>query len=148
MSWLLAPLAMLCGVFVTTQIASNTLLGESLGNLYLPAAVNMLVGFCFTSVLVWAVTDTAPAAAMIRAAPWWTWIAGGLLGTMYLTGSILLAPKLGAAALIGFVVSGQLIWGVLLDHFGWIGFEQHDASVARLIGCGLLLGGVFLIAKF
>lgn len=148
MSALLGPLAMLLGMVLTTQVASNKLLGESLDNLYIPAAVNMMVGVFFTSALTWAVTKEWPSQAMAHSAPWWTWLAGGFLGTVYLTGNILLAPKLGAAALVGFVVAGQLIWAVTLDHFGWIGFEQHTASVARLVGCGLMLGGLFLIAKF
>lgn len=46
------------------------------------------------------------------------WIAGGTLGTIYLTGNILLAPKLGAGALVGLVVTGQLLFAVLCDHFG------------------------------
>lgn len=148
MSVLLGPIAMLLGMVLTTQIASNKLLGESLDNLYIPAAVNMLVGIFCTGILTWAVTKDWPSQAMVQAAPWWTWLAGGMLGTIYLTGNILLAPKLGAAALVGFVVAGQLIWAIALDHFGWIGFEQHPAGIARLAGCGLMLGGLFLIAKF
>jgi transporter family-2 protein len=65
------------------------------------------------------------------------------MGTIYL-----LAPRLGAGELIGLVVAGQLIFSVLLDHFGWIGFAQHPASMTRLAGCALMVIGVFLIAEF
>jgi transporter family-2 protein len=85
---------------------------------------------------------------MIRAAPWYAWVGGGLMGTIYLTGTILLAPRIGAGELVGLVVAGQLIFSVLLDHFGWIGFAQHSASLPRLAGCALMIAGVFLIAKF
>lgn len=61
---------------------------------------------------------------------------------------ILLAPRLGAGELIGLVVAGQLIFSVLLDHFGWVGFAQHSASLPRLAGCAFMIVGVFLIAKF
>ena len=40
------------------------------------------------------------------------------------------------------------MFSVLLDHFGWIGFEQHSASIPRLAGCALMIVGVFLISKF
>lgn len=148
MSYLLAPIALLLGVVLTTQIATNTQLGKALENEYIPAAVNMMVGLVLTVALVFFMTEKWPTAEVVRNAPWYGWIAGGLLGATYLTGAILLAPKLGAAALVGLVVAGQLVFSVLLDHFGWIGFEQHSAGLARIAGCALMLGGVFLISRY
>jgi bacterial/archaeal transporter family-2 protein len=148
MSWLFAPFAALLGVVLTTQVATNALLGNALGNDYIPAAVNMAIGLIATAVLTWSLTSEWPSREMLRAAPWYAWFAGGLMGTIYLTGTILLAPKLGAGELVGLVVAGQLVFSVLLDHFGWIGFEQHSAGPARLAGCALMIVGVFLISKF
>ena len=108
----------------------------------------MAIGLIATAVLTWSLTPEWPSREMVRAAPWYVWFAGGLMGTIYLTGNILLAPRLGAGELIGLVVAGQLIFSVLLDHFGWIGFAQHSASLPRLAGCALMIAGVALIAKF
>ena len=148
MSWLFAPFAALLGVVLTTQVATNAQLGKALGNPYIPATVNMVIGFFATVILTWSLTSDWPSREMVRAAPWYAWLAGGLMGVIYLTGTILLAPKLGAGALVGLIVAGQLIFSVLLDQFGWIGFEQHTASIPRLAGCGLMIVGVFLISKF
>jgi bacterial/archaeal transporter family-2 protein len=148
MSWVFAPFAILLGIVLTTQVATNALLGKELGNDYIPAAVNMLFGLVATTVLTWSLTSEWPSREMLRAAPWYVWLAGGLMGTIYLTGSILLAPRIGAGELVGLVVAGQLIFSLLLDHFGLIGFAQHSASVPRLAGCALMIVGVFLIAKF
>jgi bacterial/archaeal transporter family-2 protein len=108
----------------------------------------MVIGFFATAILTWSLTSEWPSREMIRAAPRYAWFAGGLMGVIYLTGTILLAPRLGAGALVGLIVAGQLMFSVLLDHFGWIGFEQHSASVPRLAGCALMIVGVFLISKF
>jgi transporter family-2 protein len=148
MSWLLAPLAILLGAVLTTQVATNTQLGKALANPYIPATVNMASGLIVTMILTWALTSQWPSREMMREAPWYLWPAGGILGVAYLTGNILLAPKLGAGALVALVVAGQLIFSVLLDHFGWFGFEQHPAGVARLAGCSLMVAGVFLISRF
>jgi len=148
MSWLLTPFAILLGAVLTTQIATNTQLGNALANPYIPATVNMASGLIITVVLTWALTSEWPSREMMRAAPWYLWPAGGLLGVIYLTGAIMLAPKLGAGDLVALVVAGQLIFSVLLDHFGWFGFAQHAASVARLAGCSLIIAGAFLIARF
>ena len=148
MSLLLGFLALLCGVVLTAQIGSNALLGKLLGDSYIPAAVNMLIGVVTTGALLLIVHKPLPAANTAAAVPWWIWIAGGALGTIYLTGNILLAPKLGAAALVGLVVTGQLVFAVMCDHFGWLGFAQHTVTMWRAVGCLLLIGGVALIAKF
>ena len=148
MSYLLAPFALLLGVVLATQVATNTELGKALDNPYIPAVMNMMVGVVLTIALTLFMTEKWPTGEAARNAPWYGWVAGGLLGTTYLTGAILLAPKLGVAALIGLVVTGQLIFSVLLDHFGWFGFEQHAAGFARIAGCLLMIGGVFLISKF
>jgi len=147
MNWLFAPFAALLGVVLTTQVATNAQLGKALGNNYIPAAVNMVIGLVATAALTWSLTPDWPSREMLRAAPWYTWIAGGLMGTIYLTGNIVLAPRLGAGELIGLVVAGQLVFSVLLDHFGWLGFVQHSAGPARLAGCAFMIVGVFLISK-
>jgi transporter family-2 protein len=148
MSWLLAPLAVLLGAVLTAQVATNAQLGKATDNPYIPATVNMAFGLIVTVILTWALTSQWPSREMIREAPWYLWPAGGVLGVTYLTGNILLAPKLGAGALVALVVAGQLIFSVLLDHFGWLGFAQHSAGVARLAGCCLMIAGVFLISRF
>jgi transporter family-2 protein len=148
MNILPALLAMVCGAVLTTQVGGNVLLGRSINDPYIPAAVNMVTGLVFTLLLLLIAHRPVPAIEQLRAAPWWTWLAGGFLGTVYLTGNILLAPKLGAAALVGLVVTGQLLFAVLADNYGWLGFEQHDATIWRGLGCLLMMGGVTLIAKF
>jgi transporter family-2 protein len=148
MSWLLAPIAVLLGAVLTAQVATNAQLGKATDNPYIPATVNMAFGLIVTVILTWALTSQWPSREMLREAPWYLWPAGGVLGVTYLTGNILLAPKLGAGALVALVVAGQLIFSVLLDHFGWLGFAQHSAGVARLAGCALMIAGVFLISRF
>lgn len=143
-----ALLALICGAVLTAQVGGNTLLGKSIHNPYIPAVVNMVSGLVFTVLLLVLVHKPLPSVAQVRVAPWWTWLAGGFLGTAYLTGNILLAPKLGAATLVGLVVTGQLLFAVLVDNYGWLGFEPHPATIWRGLGCVLMMAGVLLIAKY
>lgn len=140
--------ALACGAVLTSQIAINKQLGQHLHNLYIPAAVNMLIGVVATVTITLALSKEYPTGAMVRSAPWYGWLGGGVLGATYLTATILLAPKLGAAALIGLVVTGQLVFSVAVDHFAWFGFEQHDATLPRVAGCLLLVAGVALVSKY
>jgi transporter family-2 protein len=76
--------------------------------------------------------------------PWWIWV-GGLLGAFYVLGSIVTAPKLGAATLVALILAGQAIASLLVDHFGWVGFEPHPITGVRVVGVLLLAGGVALV---
>ena len=108
----------------------------------------MVIGLVAAAAVTIAVTREWPTTDMMKAAPWYTWIAGGVLGVIYLTGSILIAPKIGAGPLIGLVVTGQILFSVMIDNYGWFGFAQNTASVPRLVGCGLLICGVALVSRF
>ena len=78
-----ALLALICGAVLTTQVGSNTLLGKSLNNAYIPAAANMVTGLVFTILLLLIVQKPVPSVEQVRAAQWWTWLAGGFLVAAY-----------------------------------------------------------------
>jgi bacterial/archaeal transporter family-2 protein len=46
------------------------------------------------------------------------------------------------------MIAGQLVSGIILDHWGLIGYEIHPTNVWRLVGIALLVAGVVLIKKF
>jgi len=79
-------------------------------------------------------------------APWYLWI-GGLLGVIYLTATIILAPLLGAATMIGLIIAGQMLASITLDHFGLVGFPVHPLSFWRVFGAIFLIIGVVLIQR-
>ena len=53
-------------------------------------------------------------------------------------------PRLGAAAMLGLVVAGQMTESLLLDHFGVLGMAQQVITPWRLLGVGLVIAGVGL----
>ena len=56
----------------------------------------------------------------------YTWFVGGLLGVIFLTGSLLLLPRLGAALTVVITVTGQILMGVVIDTFGLFGASQQQ----------------------
>ena len=77
--------------------------------------------------------------------PWWAWL-GGLAGSVFLLSQPVVAPKIGAGPFIGLTVTASTILSVAIDHYGWLGFPQHTASVGRIVGTGLMVVGVGLVA--
>ena len=147
MKWLVWIFAFVAGTLITCQVGSNSQLKKSLGQPLPSLLVNYAVGI--GSVLLYSLLKQVPIPSGAKAfqTPWWGWL-GGLFGAVYGLAAIVLASQLGAATLTALVVTGQLLCSVILDHFGWLSFDVHPASWARIAGCALMVVGVVLIAKF
>lgn len=98
------------------------------------------------TVLAIALRDPVPAASMAGRIPWWTW-SGGLFGAVFIGLAILLVPKLGAATFFALLVTGQMLASVVFDQIGLLGLAQRPIDLPRLVGVGLLIGGVVLIRR-
>jgi len=81
-----------------------------------------------------------------RALPWYMLGSGGLGVILYLTLSHTL-PRLGATAAVVLIIVGQLLTGMIIDHFGWLGVPVHSLDGWRVLATMLLLVGGYLIVK-
>jgi transporter family-2 protein len=147
MKWLAWLFAFIAGTLITCQVGSNSQLKKSLGQPLPALLVNYAVGIAAVFLYTSARQVTFPSTAKALQTPWWGWF-GGIFGAVYGLAAIVLASRLGAATLTALVVTGQLVCSVILDHFGWLSFDVHPASSARLVGCALMVIGLILIAKF
>ncbi|WP_413629332.1 DMT family transporter [Methylobacterium sp. W2] len=71
---------------------------------------------------------------------------GGVLGGGIILAQFIVARQIGAAPFLGMLVTAGVVTSILLDHFGWIGFERHPATIWRIFGGLLMIGGVALVA--
>ncbi len=77
----------------------------------------------------------------------WYMLGAGIFGLiLYQTINITL-PRLGSTMMIALIISGQLIAGVVIDHFGILGVTARHFDITRVIGVAALLFGSYLIAK-
>jgi bacterial/archaeal transporter family-2 protein len=142
---LLCALALTAGVLLIVQVGVNATLRSALGSPVTAALMSFVVGSVALALLLLLVRPW-PGRAQLLAAPWWAWL-GGILGAFYVVSTIVVGPRLGAAALLALIVLGQLATSLIVDHFGWLGFPQHAVTPVRLLGAVLLFGGVLLIVQ-
>ncbi len=141
-------LALIAGALVPLQTASNASLSRSLHSGLFATLVVFVVAAVTIAFLLVAKQEPLPAVTQLKEISVMSWIAGGILGAVYIFLLIYLSPKLGIAAVTGFVVAGQLLMAVAIDHFGWLGFPVHTIQWQRIIGILLLGAGLYLIKKF
>ena len=66
----------------------------------------------------------------------------GLIVAFYVISATVLAPKIGVANFIVMAVSSQILFSLLIDHYGLFGAPVKPVSVTQLFGAVLLLIGL------
>lgn len=81
-----------------------------------------------------------------RSVPWYA-LGAGIFGLVVIAAISYMIPRVGVAASITTVVAGQLLVGVILDHYGLLGASVRPLDVTRIIGLAVVLAGVWLTVK-
>jgi len=147
MKLILLFIALVAGMLAPLQAGLNGKMGRVIESPVYAALISFAVG---TLVLFCYALATRIEFSNIRHATdvhWSVWSAG-FLGAFYVTVTIILTPRLGAAMTFGLVVAGQLIMAVFMDHFGLLGVSAHSLNWQRVAGIVLITTGVILIRKF
>lgn len=140
-------LALLAGAILPLQAGINLRLRHAIGEPVLASLVSFAVGTAALIVYVLAARMPMPTGPMIVSAPWWAWI-GGALGAFFVFASIVLAGQLGAATTMAWLLAGQFMAALLLDHYGLVSFDVHEISWPRILGVVLLIVGAVLVNKY
>jgi transporter family-2 protein len=138
-------LGIVSGALIAFQAPINTQLSRGLGMPLAAAFVSFLAGSVLLMVAVLVMSRVQGVAPNFKAPAPWLFVGGGLLGAMYVTTAILLIPRLGAAALMAFLVTGQLLTSMMLDRIGFMGMAVRELSLGRIMGALLLLSGALMI---
>lgn len=135
------------GLGLAVQAGVNAQLRQFLQSPYQAAFISFLIGTLVLAVVVGVQQAARPNLHELLNIPAWLWL-GGVLGAFNVSMAIILAPRLGALSFTIVVVCGQMLTSLLLDHFGWLGFEQHSINWQRVVGSGLVVMGLVLTAKY
>ena len=81
-----------------------------------------------------------------RNLPWYM-LGSGVFGLVLYLSLSHTVPKLGAASAITLIIIGQLIAGLVIDHYGAFGATVRSIDLQRILACGFLLVGAFLLVR-
>ena len=146
-AWPYVLFAFAAGAALPVQFGINAQLSSWLDSPVRAAFVSFLTGAIILAVAAALLFKPLPSGSRLGHAPWWVWI-GGAFGAFYVVATIVAAPRLGAATVVAVIVAGQSLASVVVDHYGWIGFEPRHVSAGRLVGMALVGSGVALVRFF
>ena len=143
MFFLIITLAM--GLLMPFQTAANSRLRQVVG----PAYVSTLVSFSVSTLALLLVSLLAgipivPSGQMLAATPWWSWFVG-LVAVVTITIAIHLFKEIGQLQAMIIPMFSQLIFSLLIDHFGWFGAQVMPLGGKRIIGALLLILGIVMV---
>jgi transporter family-2 protein len=71
-------------------------------------------------------------------------LTAGALGACLVFAITWLLPQVGARAMFITLIAGQVLGGMILSHFGWLGSPVQRITIPNLVGAVVMIGGVVL----
>lgn len=135
-------IGLVIGILLPMQTSVNSRLRTIVGSPFVASFLSFAIGTTFlTLMLLLTGQSFGIESSIFRAEPLWMW-SGGLLGVIFLTGNILLFPRLGSVQTVIMPIFGQILMGLLIDHFGWFNSAVNVLTPWRVFGALLVLLGV------
>ncbi|TCI42893.1 DMT family transporter [Exiguobacterium sp. SH3S2] len=135
-------IGLVIGILLPIQTSVNSRLRSIVGSPFVASFLSFAVGTTFLSlILLVSGQGFGFDSSIFQQQPIWMW-SGGLLGVIFLTGNILLFPRLGSVQTVIMPIFGQIVMGLLIDHFGWFNSTVSVLTPWRVFGALLVLLGV------
>jgi transporter family-2 protein len=141
----LTLIALLAGGLIALQAPINAEAAARLGHPLTAATMSFMVGTSALIILVLLFARHHVQLEAFKSLPPYMLIGGGLLGAGYVTVNILLAPRIGVAALMALGIAGQLFAALLIDRFGLFSLAERGLTSGRVGGALLVLVGALMV---
>lgn len=137
--------ALVAGGMIALQAPINAEAASRLGHPITAAAMSFCVGTVVLIALVLLFARSSTNLGALQSMPLYMLLGGGLLGAVYVTVNLMLAPKIGVAAVMALAIAGQLVTALFLDRFGLFELMQRELSLGRVGGAALVLVGALMV---
>jgi transporter family-2 protein len=136
--------AIVMGVAISIQPPINATMARGLGSPLLAASISIFISLVIVIFLWLSWGKGTGDLSQVRMLPWWV-VIGGIVGVVFVAGSVVVAPVLGVALFFVCVVGGQLIGSTFIDQFGVFGLTVKPLNTMKFVGIGLVLLGAALV---
>ena len=138
-------LMLFAGLGIPIMATLNSGLGARLQSPALAVAILLFVALTL-AISILLIRDGIPSSVYLPNTPWYFYF-GGVFFVLYILSITWVAPHFGIANAVSFVLLGQLLAMIIIDHFGLMGTPQYSLDMKRLIGIVLMTMGVFMVVS-
>ena len=141
--WIVILIGVAGGVAVGTQATIAGEMGQKVGGSASSFIIH-LSGLVFSGIYLF--TRKGEDINNWQTLPWYM-LGAGIFGLLLYLSLNITIPRLGGTFAIILIIAGQLLAGLIIDHFGFFGVTIRQIDITRLIGILLLILGAYLISK-
>jgi transporter family-2 protein len=138
----LYALTMFLGVVLAVHLAMNGKVGSVLSN----ARVGNALFWCIGALGALAIGLTGWQSGALdpigKVHP--VLLTAGILGASLVFAIAWLIPQVGAGPVMITLLAGQVIGGLVMSHYGWLGSPVQPITITRTVGVVVMVGGVIL----
>lgn len=138
-------MTMFLGIVLAVHLAMNGKVGAQLGNPRVGNAVFWCIGAA-TALAIglsgWRADSLAP---LKHVHP--LLLTAGVMGACLVFAIAWLIPQIGAGPVMVILLAGQVLGGMIMSHFGWLGSPVQPITLAKLAGVVVMIGGVILATR-
>ena len=132
------------GMLVPVQTAANGRLRGRVQSAWVATLISFAVSSCvLTGASAIVGMPLWPTSVQVGAAPWWSW-GGGLVALLTITAYMYLFRELGMLQATILPIVGQLMFSLVIDHFGLFHTAQIAFTPLRALAALLLISGAVL----
>jgi bacterial/archaeal transporter family-2 protein len=142
---LLTLVALIGGGMIALQAPINAEAASRLGNPIAAATMSFCVGLIALVLISMLFARQTTDLGALKLMPLYMLTGGGLLGAMYVTITLMLAPRIGVAAVMALGIAGQLFTALLLDRLGMFDLIERGLTTGRVGGAVLVLVGALMV---
>jgi transporter family-2 protein len=138
-------LTMFLGVVLTVHLGMNGKVGALLGNPRVGNAVFWCIGAVWALVIGFSGWQTGALAGLRQVHP--LLLTAGAIGASLVFAIAWLIPQIGAGTMTIYLLAGQIVGGLVLSHFGWLGSPVQPINAMNALGAAIMLAGVILATR-
>ena len=137
-------IAAFVGATFAAQPVINGEIARQTGSPFWATMVSISVSLlCLTALALAGVGGRVPTDKLLGLPPWV--LIGGAIGVGVVMSAVWLTPIIGVTAFFTWLIAGQLIASLVMDHFGIMGLPVNEISTWRIVGVVMTLSGAILV---
>jgi len=133
---------MFLGVVLAVHLSMNGKVGSVLNNARVGNALFWCIGAVGALAIGLTGWQTGALGPLKQVHP--VLLTAGILGACLVFAIAWLIPQVGAGPLMITLLAGQILGGMLMSHFGWLGSPVQPVTMTKIAGVVVMIGGVVL----
>jgi transporter family-2 protein len=135
-------LTMFLGVVLAVHLAMNGKVGSVLNNARVGNALFWCIGAAGAIAIGLTGWQSGALGPLKQVNP--VLLTAGVMGACLVFAIAWLIPQVGAGPVMITLLAGQVLGGLIMSHYGWLGSPVQPVTLTKVIGVAVMIGGVVM----